>query len=213
MDRLERQGRRQTRSVGRWAQLEDSDRRKAVAARHMKPEGGAAAEAFDSRARDADCGGPAPQDKTLSKLAPRQIASRPALGFSTSGMPRPPCSNGQPHGKIGDGSTPTASYTLRDSMKIVLCYPVEPRHVEQIAQAAPGVELVDAGQERIAREIFAADIFCGHAKVPIDWDGVVRAGRLKWIQSSAAGWTIAWSTASSPRRSRSPAPRACWQTR
>jgi D-3-phosphoglycerate dehydrogenase len=32
-----------------------------------------------------------------------------------------------------------------------------------------------------------ADIFIGHAKVPVDWDAVVRQGRLKWIQSSAAG--------------------------
>jgi D-3-phosphoglycerate dehydrogenase len=39
----------------------------------------------------------------------------------------------------------------------------------------------------IEKEIFSADIFCGHAKVPVDWDGVVRQGRLKWIQSSAAG--------------------------
>jgi D-3-phosphoglycerate dehydrogenase len=30
-------------------------------------------------------------------------------------------------------------------------------------------------------------VFCGHAKVPIDWQAVVEAGRLKWIQSSAAG--------------------------
>ena len=72
-------------------------------------------------------------------------------------------------------------------MRIVLCYPVEPRHIEQIAAAAPQAELVDAGQERIAQEIHAADIFCGHAKVPLDWDQVVRRGRLRWIQSSAAG--------------------------
>jgi len=71
--------------------------------------------------------------------------------------------------------------------RIVLCYPVEPRHVEQVAAAAPWAEIVDAGQERITAEIFNADIFCGHAKVPIDWDGVVRQGRLQWIQSSAAG--------------------------
>jgi len=32
-----------------------------------------------------------------------------------------------------------------------------------------------------------ADIFCGHAKVPVPWDEVVRGGRLRWIQSSAAG--------------------------
>jgi D-3-phosphoglycerate dehydrogenase len=72
-------------------------------------------------------------------------------------------------------------------MRIVLCYPVEPRHLAEIAAAAPQAELVDASQERIARELFSADVFCGHAKVPVDWDGVVRQGRLKWIQSTAAG--------------------------
>jgi D-3-phosphoglycerate dehydrogenase len=51
----------------------------------------------------------------------------------------------------------------------------------------PDAEVVDAGQERVADELFHADIYCGHAKVPVDWDGVVRNGRLAWIQSSAAG--------------------------
>jgi D-3-phosphoglycerate dehydrogenase len=72
-------------------------------------------------------------------------------------------------------------------MRIVLCYPVEKCHVERIAAAAPEAEVVDASQERIAAELFAADIYCGHAKVPVDWEGVVQAGRLRWIQSSAAG--------------------------
>ncbi len=72
-------------------------------------------------------------------------------------------------------------------MRIVLCYPVEPRHVAQIAAAAGTAELVDAGQERVAAELLQADVFCGHAKVPVDWDAVVRGGRLRWIQSSAAG--------------------------
>lgn len=73
-------------------------------------------------------------------------------------------------------------------MRIVLCYPVEPQHLNQIAEAAPGAEIVDAGQHRIADEILNADIYCGHAKVvPIPWDEVVRQGRLQWIQSSAAG--------------------------
>jgi phosphoglycerate dehydrogenase-like enzyme len=72
-------------------------------------------------------------------------------------------------------------------MRIVLCYPVEKRHYEQICAAAAGHEVVDAGQERIAQELLAADIFCGHAKVPVPWAEVVRRGRLKWIQSSAAG--------------------------
>jgi D-3-phosphoglycerate dehydrogenase len=46
---------------------------------------------------------------------------------------------------------------------------------------------VDAGQEGIARDILKADVFCGHAKVPVPWGEVVDQGRLRWIQSSAAG--------------------------
>lgn len=71
--------------------------------------------------------------------------------------------------------------------RIVLCYPIQPRHLEQIRAAAPGCEVIDAGQERIAEELTHADIFCGHAKVPVPWPEAVKAGRLKWIQSSAAG--------------------------
>ena len=71
--------------------------------------------------------------------------------------------------------------------RIVLCYPVEPRHIAQIAAVAPHAEVIDAGQERVAVELPSADIFCGHCKVPVPWDETVRAGRLRWIQSSAAG--------------------------
>ncbi len=72
-------------------------------------------------------------------------------------------------------------------MRIVLCYPVERKHIEQIARTAPEAEIVNAGQERIASELLSADVFMGHAKVPVPWDEVVKQGRLKWIQSSAAG--------------------------
>lgn len=72
-------------------------------------------------------------------------------------------------------------------MRIVLCYPVEERHLAQIAAAAPGAEVVDAGQDRIAELLPTADIYCGHAKTPVPWEEVVAAGRLRWIQSSAAG--------------------------
>ena len=73
-------------------------------------------------------------------------------------------------------------------MRIVLCYPAEAKHLAQIRAAAPGHEVIDPGQENILSEIFEADIFCGHAKVvPVPWEEVVRRGRLKWIQSSAAG--------------------------
>ena len=77
-------------------------------------------------------------------------------------------------------------------MRIVLCYPVEDCHVERIQAAAPPAEVVPTvqtgeGMDRIASEILAADVFCGHAKVPMPWDEVVAQGRLQWIQSSAAG--------------------------
>ena len=72
-------------------------------------------------------------------------------------------------------------------MRVVLCFSVAPHHCAQIAAVAPQLEVVDAGQERIAIELLAADVFCGHAKVPVPWDEVVSQGRLRWIQSSAAG--------------------------
>ncbi len=59
--------------------------------------------------------------------------------------------------------------------------------MQQIQAAAPGAEIVDAGQERIDELLPTADIFIGHAKVPVDWNRVLRANRLRWIQSSAAG--------------------------
>ena len=72
-------------------------------------------------------------------------------------------------------------------MRIVLCYPVEKQHLDQIQAAAPSFDIVNAGQERIDELLPTADIFIGHAKVPVDWDRVLAAGRLQWIQSSAAG--------------------------
>ncbi len=71
--------------------------------------------------------------------------------------------------------------------RLVLCYPVEPKHVQQI-QAAAGDALVSvSSQESIASDLFSADLFCGHPKMPVPWDDIVAAGRLQWIQSSAAG--------------------------
>jgi len=72
-------------------------------------------------------------------------------------------------------------------MRIVLCYPAEPRHLQQMQAVWPEAEFVDAGQDRIADELSQADIYCGHAKVPVPWQQVVEQGRLQWIQSSAAG--------------------------
>ncbi len=73
------------------------------------------------------------------------------------------------------------------AINIVLCYPVERRHLDQFTERFPEACVIDAGQERIGEEIFRADIFVGHAKVPVDWPRVVERGRLKLIQSSAAG--------------------------
>lgn len=71
---------------------------------------------------------------------------------------------------------------------IVLCYPVEQRHVDQIAHAAgEDFQVINAGQANISHDIMRADIFCGHAKVEMPWDEVVKQGRLRWLQSSAAG--------------------------
>ena len=72
-------------------------------------------------------------------------------------------------------------------MRIVLCYPVNDQQVAQIQAAAPDAEVVNAGQERIDELLPSADIFIGHAKVPVDWDRVLAAKKLRWIQSSAAG--------------------------
>lgn len=80
---------------------------------------------------------------------------------------------------------------MGNTVRIVLCYPVEAGHLQQIEQTLTELrvdaQVVDAGQQRIAELLPTADIYCGHAKTPVPWDEVVRAGRLKWIQSSAAG--------------------------
>lgn len=83
--------------------------------------------------------------------------------------------------------------------RIVLCYPVEAHHRLQIERTLDDlqrdatiplqhpIEVVDAGQERVDELLPTADIFIGHAKVPVNWDRVLAAKRLRWIQSSAAG--------------------------
>jgi D-3-phosphoglycerate dehydrogenase len=72
---------------------------------------------------------------------------------------------------------------------IVLCFPHTKEHFDRIqAVAGDAWRVVSSSQQRIGQDIFAADIYCGHAKHhQIDWDKVVAEGRLKWIQSTAAG--------------------------
>jgi len=71
--------------------------------------------------------------------------------------------------------------------QLVVCYPVEDRHLQAIQQAAPEYRLLVADQQTITELIHQADLFVGHAKVPVDWERVAKSGRLKFIQSSAAG--------------------------
>jgi D-3-phosphoglycerate dehydrogenase len=71
--------------------------------------------------------------------------------------------------------------------KIVLCYPATPQHVEQIQLAAPGSSISLSNQNQIRSDIDEATIFCGHARGGLNWNQVIELGRLKWIQSSAAG--------------------------
>jgi len=71
--------------------------------------------------------------------------------------------------------------------RVVLCFPLSDSQAKQIDSTSTKIEVINAGQSRIAQEILSADIFIGHAKVPLPWEEVVEQGRLRWIQSSAAG--------------------------
>jgi D-3-phosphoglycerate dehydrogenase len=75
-------------------------------------------------------------------------------------------------------------------MNLVVCFretPVDARHIDRIAATWPGVNIINTDQKGIVKALFEADYFCGHAKVPVPWDDIVAAGRLRWVQSSAAG--------------------------
>ncbi len=72
-------------------------------------------------------------------------------------------------------------------MKLLLGYPVKENHIAQIRTAAPEIEIVAAEQSQLSEGLLCTDLFCGHVKVPVDWEKIVSARRLKWIQSSAAG--------------------------
>ena len=68
------------------------------------------------------------------------------------------------------------------SETIVTCFPLSAADADTIRDAATErFEVIVANQETISEEIFKADIFCGHAKVPVDWDRVVNNRKLKWI--------------------------------
>ena len=74
--------------------------------------------------------------------------------------------------------------------RIVTCFPLNDQQISQIQLAVgDSYEIFKSSQETIHQDIGSADIFCGHVKTkqPVDWPELVRAGKLKWIQSSAAG--------------------------
>jgi serine/threonine-protein kinase len=73
---------------------------------------------------------------------------------------------------------------------LVVCFkdaPVEEPLIERIRSAWTGINIINVGQSGVADALLEADFFCGHAKVPVDWERIVLQKRLKWIQSSAAG--------------------------
>jgi len=73
---------------------------------------------------------------------------------------------------------------------LVVCFkdtPVEEGHIDRIRSTWTEVEIINVGQQDIADALLEADYFCGHAKVPVDWERIVQNRRLQWIQSSAAG--------------------------
>jgi len=73
---------------------------------------------------------------------------------------------------------------------LVVCFkdtPIENVHIDRIRSAWQDVEIINVGQNDIADALLEADYFCGHAKVPVDWEKIVQNRRLQWIQSSAAG--------------------------
>jgi len=73
---------------------------------------------------------------------------------------------------------------------LVVCFkdtPVEDVHIDRIRAAWHDVDIINVGQKDIDDALLDADYFCGHAKVPVDWERIVKQRRLQWIQSSAAG--------------------------
>ncbi|MDR3232324.1 MAG: protein kinase [Planctomycetaceae bacterium] len=73
---------------------------------------------------------------------------------------------------------------------LVVCFkdtPVEKHLIDPICSLWSDVNIINVGQDGVADALLQADYFCGHAKVPVDWNRIVGQKRLQWIQSSAAG--------------------------
>ncbi len=79
---------------------------------------------------------------------------------------------------------------MEKKLNLVVCFkqtPVDQKHIDRIHAAWPEMNIINTDQKGIPDALFEADYFCGHAKVPVDWDRIVAQKRLQWIQSSAAG--------------------------
>ncbi|HMO14985.1 MAG TPA: D-2-hydroxyacid dehydrogenase [Pirellulaceae bacterium] len=72
-------------------------------------------------------------------------------------------------------------------MNIVVGYQASAEHVARIRAAAPKSTVVVADAATLAELLLTADIFVGHVKTWVDWPAIVAKGKLRWIQSSAAG--------------------------
>ncbi|MDR0608887.1 MAG: protein kinase [Planctomycetaceae bacterium] len=86
---------------------------------------------------------------------------------------------------------------------LVVCFketPVEQNLIDRIHAAWSEVNIINVGQKDIAAALLEADYFCGHAKVPVNWNAIVQQNRIRWIQSSAAGmdWLLVPSVVQSP---------------
>ena len=74
------------------------------------------------------------------------------------------------------------------SATIVTCFPLSESDADIIRDAASdNFDVIVANQETISKEIFKADIFCGHAKVPVDWQQVATNGQVK-VDSIVSCW-------------------------
>ena len=72
-------------------------------------------------------------------------------------------------------------------MNIAIGYPALPIHLERIRNIDPDFTVNLYDPTDLTDALCESDILCGHVKGPVDWESVISAGKLKWIQSSAAG--------------------------
>lgn len=72
-------------------------------------------------------------------------------------------------------------------MNIAIGYPAHPNHLDQIRKTLPNITVDSHDPTDLTDALCHSDIFCGHIRGPVDWDRVISSGKIRWIQSSAAG--------------------------